>query len=77
MIVRSSTADPNLDLVLDESASNFSKRADDPFECRSNLEQRIRSRLRKSYCSAKTYVGKICDTTTDEQDLTLRRYWSA
>lgn len=45
LIVRSSAADPNLDLVLDKSTSNFSKRTNNTLESRSNLKREVSHEL--------------------------------
>lgn len=69
LVIRSSAAHPNLNFMLDESTSNFSKCANYAFECRCNLEQRVSNMFvsgRSWIDVIRTYVGEICDTTTDE-----------
>jgi len=71
LVVGTRAADPDLNLVLDKTAGNFAKSADDALECGSDLRSDM-----SAYCSGDmilefAYVGEVGNTATNEEDLAL------
>lgn len=71
LVIGACATDPDLDVVLDEDGGDFSDGVDDTLESGGDL-------LRMSVMSCGrvvigvTYVGKVGDTATDEENLTFR-----
>lgn len=70
LVVGTGAADPDLDVVLDEERSDLAQSADDTLESGSDLYKLLAADCAESNWQI-TYVGEVCNTATNEENLAL------